>query len=208
MLENILLLKGLTKTQLEKLELAGKRRTYKKNNIILGKDDTSNYLFILLSGCVNAYVDEDEKRIIVNTITAEDSFGELAMLSGEKRSANIIAIEDCEVIIFQREDVYRLIEEVPEFSKNIIQILAKKVNTLTEDVSSLALLDVYGRIARVIQQHIDSGSTGKLTQQDIADRVGSSREMVSRIFKDLRIGGYISIEQKKISILKPLPKAW
>ena len=209
MLENVSLLKGLNNAQLEELESTGRRRKYKKNNIILGKDDTSDHLLILISGYINAYVDdEDEKRIIVNTMTAGDSFGELAMLSGEKRSANIIAMEDCEVIVFQRKDVFRFIEEAPEFCKNIIQILAKKVNALTEDVSSLALLDVYGRIARVIQQHIDSGSTGKLTQQDIANRVGSSREMVSRIFKDLRIGGYISIESKHISILKPLPKAW
>ena len=94
------------------------------------------------------------------------------------------------------------------FARNIIQMLAKKVNALTEDVSCFALFDVYHRLARVLEQHADSGITDRLTQQEIADRVGSSREMVSRILKDLRTGGYISIENKQICINKPLPKAW
>ena len=208
MLKNISLLKGLNKTQLEELESIGKRRKYIKNSIILERGDTTDYLFMLISGLVNAYVYKDGKRIIVNTMTTGDSFGELAMLSGEKRSANIIAMGDCEVIIIQKKDIFRLIEKAPRFCKNIIQILAKKVNALTEDISSLALLDVYGRIARIMQQHIDAGSTGKLTPQDIADRVGLSCQVVSRVLKDLRLGGYISIEHKHITILKPLPKAW
>jgi len=94
------------------------------------------------------------------------------------------------------------------FAKNIIQTLAQKVNSLTEDVSSLALLDTYGRIVRVLEQSADESEQGKLTQQDIANRAGSSREMVSRILKDLKLGGYISIESKHINILKPLPKGW
>lgn len=208
MLENISLLKGLSEQQLDELESIGERRKYKKGSIILGKDDTTDYLFVLLSGSVHAYVEEDGKRIIVNTIGPGNTFGELAMLSDEPRSANILAVDNCEVMIFQKDDVYRFIEQASEFCKNIIQMLARKVNALTEDVSSLALLDVYRRIARVLQQHAEEGKTKRLTQQDIADRVGSSREMVSRILKDLKIGGYIAIENKQIAILKPLPKAW
>jgi len=208
MLENITLLKGLDSSQLEALEAGGKRRKYKKGSIILSRGDTTNYLFVLISGQVDAYMEEDDKRIIVNTVTRGESFGELAMLAGEPRSVNIIAVQDCEVLVLQQEAIYKYLTESPEFCRNIIQMLAKKVNVLTEDVSCFALFDVYHRLARVLEQHADSGKTDRLTQQEIADRVGSSREMVSRILKDLRTGGYISIENRQICINKPLPKAW
>jgi len=207
MLENISLLNGLNASQLENLSAASERRKYKKGSIILGKDDSTDYLFVLASGSVNAYVEEDGKRIIVNTIVAGETFGELAMFSGQPRSANIVAVDNCEVMVIQKSGIESLFDKSPDFCKNVIQTLAKKVNALTEDVSCLALLDVYQRIARVLSAS-DEGVTNRLTQQDIADRVGSSREMVSRILKDLKIGGYISIESKQISILKALPKAW
>jgi len=209
MLEQVPFFAGLDAAQILEIENTAERRKYRKGTIILGKDDSTDYLCVLLSGKVHAYIDDDQgRKIIVNTIGAYELFGELAMLSGEPRSANIAAVEDCEVLLMQRDDVMKALGEFPEFCKNIIQRLARQVNTLTEDVSSLALLDIYGRLARVLQLHAESGVTGKLTQQEIADRIGSSREMVSRILKDLRIGGYISIEKKQISILKPLPKSW
>ena len=208
MLENITLLKGLDSSQLEALEAGGKRRKYKKGSIILNRGDTTDHLFILISGQVDAYIEEDDKRIIVNTMAQGESFGELAMLADEPRSVNIVAVKDCEVLVLQQEAIYKYLAESPEFARNIIQRLAKKVIALTEDVSCFALFDVYHRLTRILEQHADSGITDRLTQQEIADRVGSSREMVSRILKDLRTGGYISIENKRIYINKPLPKAW
>lgn len=209
MLEKIEFFQGLDTRELKALEAGAETRKYSKGVIIFGRGDQSDYLCVLLSGLVQAYIDDQHgKKIIVNIIGPGELFGELAMFSEDSRSANIVSVEPCEVLILQRKDVMQAIDESPAFSKNIIQRLARKVNALTEDVSSLALLDVYSRIARVLQQHAESGKTGRLTQQDIADHVGASREMVSRILKDLRLGGYISIESKHITILKPLPKAW
>jgi len=214
LLKNINLLKGLDSFQIEALESSAENRTYKKNIIILNKEDITDYMFVLVSGQVHAYVNDDQgRKIIVNTIHAGETFGELAMFSSEPRSASIIAVEDCEVLLIQKDEVFKYLGEAPEFCRNIIQMLAQKVNSLTEDVSSLALLDTYGRIVRVLEQSADESgqgttTTGKLTQQDIANRVGSSREMVSRILKDLRVGGYINVESKHINILRPLPKGW
>lgn len=208
MLENISLFTGLDSHQQEALAATGERRKYKQGSIILGRGDATNYLFVLINGQVNAYVEEDNKRIILSTISQGETFGELAMFSGEPRSANIIALQDCEVLVLQQDDINKYLPLSPDFCRNIIQILAKKVNAMTEDVSCLALFDVYQRIARVLEQYSDSGVLSGLTQQDIADRVGSSREMVSRILKDLRVGGYISVENRRISIIKSLPKAW
>ena len=208
MLENIDLFKGLNSKELETLEASGKRRKYKSGSIILNKGDTTSYLFVLISGQVDAYIEEDDKRIVVNTITQGESFGELAMLAGEPRSVNIVAVKDCEVLVLQEDVIYKYLAASTQFAKNIIQRLAKQVIALTEDVTCFALFDVYHRLTRVLEQHSDKGMTDRITQQEIADRVGSSREMVSRILKDLRTGGYISIENKRISINKQLPKDW
>jgi CRP/FNR family cyclic AMP-dependent transcriptional regulator len=94
----------------------------------------------------------------------------------------------------------------------IIDLLIARIQDLTEEVSSLALDDVYNRVARVLHKHAeavgDKMVTDKLTQQDIANRVGATREMVHRILKELKTGGYISIEGKHITIEKKLPSGW
>ena len=214
MLEKIDFFEGLADAEIQQIESAAERRKYEKGTVILKEDDATDYLYILLSGQVHAYLDDEEgKRIIVNSIGPYELFGELAMFSGDKRSANIRAVETCEVIIIQREVILQAVTELPTLCCNLVKRLAKKINALTEDVSCLALMDNYGRIARLLNQHArenDHGYllTGQLTQQEIADRIGSSREMVSRILKDLRIGGYIDIEKKRIKLLKPLPKGW
>ena len=156
MLDNITFLKGLDNSQLEALQAGGKRRKYKKGSIILSRGDTTNYLFVLMRGQVDAYMEEEDKRIIVNTMTQGESFGELAMLAGEPRSVNIIAVQDCEVLVLQKEDIYKYLTESPDFARNIIQMLARKVNALTEDVRCFALFDVYHRLARVLQQSANS----------------------------------------------------
>lgn len=209
MLDKTGFFQGLDARQLRQIEQAAERRSYGQGVIIMGQDDDTDYLCVLLSGTVQAYVsDEQGKRIIVNTMTAGQWFGELAMLSGEPRSANVVAVEDCEVMLVQRDAVMQAFEASPAFCCNVIRRLAKKVNDLTEEVSCLALMDVYGRIVRLLEQDCGDGEGRRLTQQDIADRVGSSREMVSRILKDLRIGGYIEIRNRCIHVIKPLPHGW
>ena len=101
----------------------------------------------------------------------------------------------------------------PDFAMNLIEKLIQRVRNDTEDVKSLALTDVYGRLVRLISAlavERDGVMTvpEKLTQQDIAERVGASRDMISRLLKDLVTGGYLSIADKKITILKKPPTAW
>jgi CRP/FNR family cyclic AMP-dependent transcriptional regulator len=213
MLEKVQFFDGLSELTIQEIESTAERRKYKRGSIIIKKDDTADYLYVLLSGQVHAFIDDEAgKRVIVNTIGSDELFGELAMFSGDKRSASILAAENCEVLIIQRDDVLRAIREFPDFCFNVIQRLSKKINSLTEDVSCLALLDNYGRIVRLLQEQAHKSEEGnlteRLTQQEIADHIGSSREMVSRILKDLKIGGYIEIDNKRIRILKVLPKAW
>jgi CRP/FNR family cyclic AMP-dependent transcriptional regulator len=210
MFENVEFFQGLDKKQLAELESGAGSRTYKKGSIILSEGDESDSMFVIVAGQAQVYRDDEQgKKIILATMSAGESFGELAIFSGEPRSANVIVTRDCEVKIIRKKDIEALVSSSSQFATRVIQRLSIKVIALTEKVSILALKDNYGRIVRVLEEHANNGSiTGKLTQQDIADQIGSSREMVSRILKDLRLGGYIEIDKKRINILKPLPKAW
>ena len=101
----------------------------------------------------------------------------------------------------------------PDFAMHLIHKLIWRVRQATDSVKSLALQDVYGRVVRLLQELSEPQGTERvvrerLTQQDIAERVGSSREMVSRIFKDLTKGGYVAVASGRIQILRRPPAAW
>ena len=110
-------------------------------------------------------------------------------------------------------DVRDFLATHPDFALHLVKKLIAMVRSSTEHVKSLALDDVYGRIARVLRG-LARDEDGvpvlpeKLTQQDIAERVGASREMVSRIFKPLLEGGYIEMRGGRIALLKKLPARW
>jgi CRP/FNR family cyclic AMP-dependent transcriptional regulator len=101
----------------------------------------------------------------------------------------------------------------PEFAEHLVLKLIRLLRRSTLRVKSLALMDVYGRVAQLIntESELEDGVRivrERYTQQDIADRVGSSREMVSRILKDLTLGGYISVTGRRIVVHRKLPDAW
>jgi CRP/FNR family cyclic AMP-dependent transcriptional regulator len=116
------------------------------------------------------------------------------------------------LIHISRAELLGFLERHPEANLILLRSLAKRIRGITTNLSSLAQLDVYGRIARVLlQEAVDEQGelvTPRMTQQDIGEMVGASREMVSKILKDLRIGGYISIQDKRIRIHRKLPSHW
>ena len=147
----------------------------------------------------------------MNTLGAGDYFGELALLDDSTRSASVRTVEKCEFRVVMKEDFNGVLDEHPNIARQLISNLAGRVRKLTADVKSLALQDVYGRVANVIMDLSEERGDGtlyiteQLTQQDIADRVGASREMVARILKDLTIGEYIRFEGRHIIINTRLP---
>ena len=147
----------------------------------------------------------------MNTLGPGDYFGELALLDDSTRSASVRTVEKCEFRVVMKEDFNGVLDEHPNIARQLISNLAGRVRKLTADVKSLALQDVYGRVANVLMDLSEERGDGtlfipeKLTQQDIADRVGASREMVARILKDLTIGEYIRFEGRHIIINTRLP---
>jgi len=188
-------------------------RSFPKGAVVVNEGDETDSLYVVLSGRVKAYVsEEDGREAVVNTIGAGDYFGEL-VLDGGPRSASIMTLEPCRFLVIPRGDVEVLLERNPAFARDLIYELIGKVRSLTRRVLDLSLKDVYGRFVRFIEEHaVDQAGTlavpERLTQQDIAARIGGSREMVSRIVKDLTAGGYISIEAKHITVHRKLPPQW
>ena len=211
LLKNVPIFNNLTDDELETVKNHANTRNYPRSSIIINEGDATDSLYIILDGKVNVYLsDENGKEVILNTHTQGDYFGELALIDDEVRSASVMTTEKSSFLIVNKADFKKLFTSHPDLAFNLIRGLTSRIRGLTENVRSLALLDVYGRVAKTLltlaQDEDDKLVVqGKLTQQDLANRVGASREMVAKILKDLSVGGYISIEQKRITINERLP---
>jgi len=211
-LQQVELFQGLTTMELEALVSSSSSRSFPKNTVVIHENDPADSLFIIESGRVKVYCsDKNGKEFIMNTQSEGDYFGELALLDDSSRSASVRTVEKSNFCIIYKDDFNRVLEDHPNIARKLIQNLAARVRKLTADVKSLALQDVYGRVANVLTDLAEERGDGtlfipeKLTQQDIADRVGASREMVARILKDLTIGDYIRFEGRHIIINSKLP---
>ncbi len=211
-LQQVELFQGLSDDELEALAGNSSSRSFPKNTVVIHENDPADSLFIIESGKVKVYCsDKNGKEFIMNTQAEGDYFGELALLDDSSRSASVRTVEKSSFCIIYKDDFNRVLDDHPNIARKLIQNLSARVRKLTADVKSLALQDVYGRVTNVLMDLAEERGDGtlfipeKLTQQDIADRVGASREMVARILKDLTIGDYIRFEGRHIIINSRLP---
>ena len=214
MLREIPLLSRLDEKALGNLEKAAIKRAYPKNTILISKGDQSDQLFVVLKGKLKVSIaDASGKEIIMSLLGAGDYFGEMAMIDGESRSATIMTTQASEVLTISRDDFHRTLMSSPELMFELLKVLARKVRIATDKLESLAFEDVYGRLVKLLIQlarpHEDVWIVeDRLTHQEIANMIGSSREMVTRILKALTSGGYISIDRKRITIKSKLPASF
>ncbi len=206
---------GLSEQELEVLASSSVTRQYPKNTVIINDGDHADSLYLIDQGRVKVYCsDKNGKEFIMNTLEPGDYFGELALLDDDRRSASVRTMEKCTFRIIYKEDFQRVITEHPNIAKVLMRNLTRSVRKLTDKVKSLALQDVYGRVTKVLttmarpREDESLFIEERLTQQDIADRVGASREMVARILKDLTIGEYIGFEGRNIVINGKLPASY
>ena len=203
----------LNEDELKALSGQGVVKSFPRNAVIVNEGDETDSLYVVIAGRVKFFVsDEDGKEVILGTQGPGGYFGEVA-LDGGPRSASVIALEQSRFAVIPREKVRDFLRTHPDFAIHVIQKLIARTRVLTESVKSLALMDVYGRVARLllemaVEQDGKLVVTEKLTQQDIASRVGASREMISKIFKDLTAGGYLTVERQQITINKTPPRHW
>ncbi len=213
-LKKISLFEGLPDEDLQAISDLAVTRHYAKNTLIICEGDRSDSLYIVLSGKVKVLLnDEEGKEVTLNIQGEGEYFGELAMLDNAPRSASVMTLEKTRLAVVSKSAFDECLECNPKIALTVIQGLARRLRELTENVRSLALMDVYGRVAHTLLDLAEERDgklvvTQRLTQRDIASMVGASREMVSRILRDLTLGGYISTKNKVITIHERLPSAW
>ena len=213
-LKSISLFADLPEEDLQAISNLAVTRVYPKNMLIICEGDRSDSLYIVLSGKVKVYLnDEDGKEVTLNIQAAGEYFGELAMLDDAPRSASVVTTEETRLAVVSKSGFDECLENNPKIALTVIRGLARRLRELTENVRSLALMDVYGRVAHTLLDLAEEKDgklvvTQRLTQRDIASMVGASREMVSRILRDLTVGGYITNKNKIITINERLPSAW
>lgn len=203
--------------ELHRLALKGIVRSFPRKSLLIVEGDTSEGLFVLLSGSVKVFSTSGGGReITFGMVGAGDYFGEMS-LDGGPRSASVMAIEPCICALLNRADIDRHLAEEPGFAINLVIHAIRRARAATEVARKMALLDVYGRLVSVLEESITSlrpldatppHSLEATTHREIASRVGASREMVSRLLKDLEKGGYIEMSAKRITVLKKLPTRW
>ena len=200
---------------LREIARQGGVKPYPAQAILINEGDASDSFYIVLSGRVKVYSNNAEgKEVVIATHGAGEYVGELS-LDGGVRSTSVMTLEPTTCSVVSGANLRGFIAANPDFASHLILKLIRCVRQATESVKSLALEDVYKRVVRLLADLSDPVEGGprrrvreKLTQQDIADRVGASREMVSRIFKDLTAGGYMASEAGRIVVLKKPPVGW
>ena len=201
------------KLLMQKLAALGVAHTYPANMIVVNEGDSSDAFYIVLSGRVRAYVsDEQGREMVLGEQGPGDFFGEVA-LDGGPRTVSVATLESSRLAVIGLPELRSFYASHPGMGTIVVNQLIQQVRHLTQSVKNLALMDVYGRVTRLIVDlaHEKDGRRvidPRPTQQDMALRVGASREMISRILKDLAAGGYIRIEGAQMIIEKEPPRAW
>lgn len=199
---------------LRTLVARGEPRRYRKGTLLIQEGDVGETLFIVLSGRVQAFsTDERDREIVYGVYGPGEYMGEMS-LDGGPRSASVITLEPTVCAVITRTTLREHIAANPEFAFELLNRVIQRARIATDNARSLALLDVYGRLAKVLNASATAMVDGRpaipqrLTHQELANRVGSSREMISRLMKDLERGGYVATEGSQLILLRPLPAGW
>jgi CRP/FNR family cyclic AMP-dependent transcriptional regulator len=210
---SIPLFQGLPQDSVDQLQKKGVQRTYPRGAVIINEGDAATSVFIVLSGRLKVYLgDAGGKEFVLETLSEGDLFGELALLDNAPRSASVMAIEPCKLLALSASD-FKSLASNPELAARLMQRLTEKVRRLTNTLYVIATRDVFGRLRAFLTERAkpegDLMVVEHLTHNDIASRIGCTREMVSRIMRDLVTGGYIEIDSShRILLRKQLPQSW
>ena len=204
-LATVPLFSGLQRDEIQRFADLTRERAYPKGSVILFQDDPGDSLFVLRAGRVKVVlIGEDGREVILGVLESGAHFGELALIDDQPRSAHVIAMEDAQLLILRREDFRRRVEANPSVAWALLTELSRRLRRADVKIGGLVLLDVPGRIARLLLDLADeSGSEAidkPLTHQTIAQMIGASRETVSRAMKEFQDAGLITVERRRIAV--------
>ncbi|WP_041193659.1 Crp/Fnr family transcriptional regulator [Candidatus Symbiobacter mobilis] len=196
---------SLTPAQMARLGSSVQKLRVKRGDVIVEQGKTSNSLFVILIGRARVVMtDERGKEVILASLGPGDYVGELSLIDGYAHSANVIAETQADLLMLGRAEFQSCLEDNRAISIAVIQGLAKRLRKADEQIRSLALMDVYDRVASVLENAATTEVTeagpvrvlrGKLHRQDIAKMVGATRETVSRVMKDFEESGFLQTRQ-------------
>ena len=205
---------GLLAPSLQRLAAQGVLRRYRSGTVLIEEGDSGDSVYIVLEGRLRAFVSDARGREITLGLHGPGEYvGEMS-LDGGKRSASVQAVEASSCAVVTRETVLRHVAADNEFALGLIHRLIRRARLATESARSIALLDVYSRLRRLLEERAQPQPDGtrvlaeRLTHQAIASEIGCSREMVSRLLKDLDAGGYVSAGRREIVLRRELPARW
>ena len=203
----------LTPEELSAISAHAQTRSFPKHAVILNEGDRTDTLYVILEGRVKIFVaDADGNEVVFHVQGTGEYFGEM-MLDEGPRSASVMTLEPSRFLVVPKAELKAFLARHPDFAVRMMEKLIHRVRSLTERVKTLSLMDVYGRVARLLLELAEERDgklviVGRLTQQEIASRVGASRAMVSRILKDLVTGGYLSLQRDRILLNRQPPLRW
>jgi len=204
LLQSIPLFAGLTEAQLDHIARIAIRRKLPRHSIIVRVGDCIDALYIIVSGGVKVLNGDAEGReVILTLLGAGECFGEMGLIDGAPRSANVVANENCELLVIAKTDFKHALADNVDLCLNIMKSLVLRLREANQKIEDLALMDVYGRVAKLLldfseMEHGVRVVKRKVTKQDMAKMVGASREMVSRVMRYLETSGYVRFETGRI----------
>jgi CRP-like cAMP-binding protein len=206
---------GLDDRELESIYTVARKRTYPKGSFILLEGDPGDAFYLILAGEVKVVTQgADGREFILAVQRAGDFFGEMSLFDGQPRSASVVATEDATLLILYKREFLDQVKHSPPILFKFLVTLCQRLRDSDKKLTDLALLDVPHRVCKALVMLGEgagmAGDGGDLiipkrpTHQDVANRIGSSRETVTRVFNDLEKQGYISLLGRKVVIRKAL----
>ena len=204
-LATVPLFNGLDRIELERFAEVTREKSYPKGSVILFEDDPGDSLFVVRDGRVKVVlIGEDGREVILGVLGVGEYFGELSLIDDRPRSAHVIAMEDSNLLVLRREDFRKRVESSPSVAWSLLTELSRRLRRADDKIGGLVLLDVPGRIARLLLDLAEESGTNAiektLTHQTIAQMIGASRETVSRAMKDFQDAGWITVERRRIAL--------
>ena len=198
LIRRVPLFSTLTPSQAESVAAAVVKKRFKRGDPIVEQGKKSNFLAILLTGRARVVTADDRGReVILATLQPGDYLGEMSLIDNQPHSATVRAEIQTDALLLGRSEFARCLPENNSMAYAVMKGLVQRLRHADRKIESLALMDVYGRVARVLMEFAKEDANGqwvipgKVSRQDVDKMIGASREMVSRVIKDLEDRGFI-----------------
>jgi len=209
LLRRVPLFSRLTVAQAEAIGSAVVKRRFKRGEVLVEQGQKSDALYLLLTGRARVTAaDSRGREVILATLVQGDYLGEMSIIDNEPHSATVRAEVQTDVLQLERAEFTRCLSENTAMSLVVMRGLVKRLRQADRKIESLALLDVYGRVAHALLEEAETDAQGqqvimgKVSRQDLAKTIGASREMVSRVMKDLEERAFIQTLPSGVTLLK------